>query len=299
MTTSLTVKRVDRRPRASIIIPAYNEERVIRRCLRALLDNAVPGEFDIIVVCNGCSDDTEAMARREERGVRVFAIEEASKTGALNFGDRVAKAFPRVYLDADLEVSGKAVRSLITTLNQTQRLAAIGFMDVDLRERMTVVRRFYELWMLHPYLRAGKFGGIYALSREGCLQRGIYPDIIADDTFVRECFAPEECVAVPACRFRVFPPHTLGGIVRIRSRCHLGNLQLRDRVNRNAQSLYRGCAEWACRVACRPQTWIWLPVYLAVNVAARVRAASLYRRRRYEWLRDESSRDAAQATYIT
>ena len=42
----------------SVIIPAHNEESVIGRCLAAMLEGAQPGELEIIVVCNGCSDRT-------------------------------------------------------------------------------------------------------------------------------------------------------------------------------------------------------------------------------------------------
>ena len=49
----------------SVIIPAHNEAKVIRRCLEGLLAGAPAGEEpELIVVCNGCSDDTAAIARQ-------------------------------------------------------------------------------------------------------------------------------------------------------------------------------------------------------------------------------------------
>lgn len=293
MTTNRT--RTERQhPLASVIIPAYNEARVIGRCLRALLQHANPGEFDVVVVCNGCSDGTSAAARRADPAVRVFDIDQASKTVALNYGDQVAKTFPRVYLDADLEVSTDAVRSLLTALRTKGCHAAVGFMDVDLSGRPWIIRYFYKLWLLHPYLQRGKFGGIYALNRTGWQRRGLYPAVVADDTFVRERFQPAECAAVETCRFRVFPPRTLGDMVRIRSRAYLGNRQLRDH---GAIERWRGrgdSSEWLRRVGRHPDTWPGLPVYLAVNLFAKLHAARLYRRARFEWLRDESSREVAR-----
>jgi len=293
--TMTSIEPTHREPRASVIIPAYNEGRVIGRSLAALLNDSVPGEFDIVVVCNGCSDDTAAAARGAAGpGVRVFSIDEGSKTAALNHGDRLAITYPRVYLDADLEVSGKSVRALIDALRDGRRIAAIGFMDVDTRDRPRRVRLFYRLWMLHPYLRRGKFGGIYALSREGCARRGPYPAVVADDTFVRDCFEPDECASVPDCRFRVFPPRTIGDIVRIRSRAYLGNRQLHGRDAPMLLGQRDGHGSWLQDVARRPDTWPGLPVYLYVNLTAKVRAARLYRRSDYTWLRDESSREPDQ-----
>ncbi len=37
-------------PMISIVIPAHNEESVIRRGLHAVLDGAAPGELEVIVV---------------------------------------------------------------------------------------------------------------------------------------------------------------------------------------------------------------------------------------------------------
>ncbi|MBO0838909.1 MAG: glycosyltransferase, partial [Actinobacteria bacterium] len=47
---------------ASIIIPACNESRVIKRLLSRLVCSARDGEFEIIVVANGCTDDTAEIA---------------------------------------------------------------------------------------------------------------------------------------------------------------------------------------------------------------------------------------------
>ncbi|NTU73053.1 glycosyltransferase, partial [Candidatus Roizmanbacteria bacterium] len=42
----------------SIIIPAFNEERVIVDTLKELVPGAIAGELEVIVVCNGCTDNT-------------------------------------------------------------------------------------------------------------------------------------------------------------------------------------------------------------------------------------------------
>ena len=47
----------------SVVIPAYNEERGIEACLTALLEDAKPGELEVIVACSGCTDRTAEIAR--------------------------------------------------------------------------------------------------------------------------------------------------------------------------------------------------------------------------------------------
>ena len=80
----------------SIIIPAHNEAAVIGRCLEPLTHGARPGEFDVIVVCNGCRDATALEARRFGLSVRVIETDTPSKANALNLGDAAATGFPRL-----------------------------------------------------------------------------------------------------------------------------------------------------------------------------------------------------------
>lgn len=71
----------------AIIIPAHNEAAVIGQTLKGLLRQVGEGD-EVIVVCNGCSDDTAGVARRFEPRVTVLETDVPSKTNALNLGDR-------------------------------------------------------------------------------------------------------------------------------------------------------------------------------------------------------------------
>src|ERR1700682_6135663 len=87
----------------SVIIAAHNEEKVLARCLDALLADSRPGELEVLVVANGCTDRTVEIARSYGI-VGVIEIPEASKHAALNAGDAAATVFPRAYLDADITI---------------------------------------------------------------------------------------------------------------------------------------------------------------------------------------------------
>ena len=63
-----------------------------------------PDGLDVIVVANGCTDDTAKVAASFGPAVRVLSIPVASKREALVAGDRAARSFPRVYVDADVEL---------------------------------------------------------------------------------------------------------------------------------------------------------------------------------------------------
>ena len=106
-------------PAASVIIPAHNEEQSIGRLLGKLTDEMAPGEFDMVVVCNGCTDRTASVAARFAPLVRVVEIARPSKHEAMREGDRASCTFPRVYVDADVELGTKDLRALVRTGSNT------------------------------------------------------------------------------------------------------------------------------------------------------------------------------------
>ncbi len=99
----------------TVIIPAHNEESEIARCLSALRPAERPAELQVVVICNGCSDATAAVANSFEN-VSVIETGASSKTAALNLGDRAARSYPRVYLDADIELPREIVDELAAQL---------------------------------------------------------------------------------------------------------------------------------------------------------------------------------------
>jgi glycosyltransferase involved in cell wall biosynthesis len=70
----------------TVIVPAHNEARVIGRLLGQLASAARPGEFDVIVVANGCTDDTAQVAAASGPMIRVLSIPVPSKREALLAG---------------------------------------------------------------------------------------------------------------------------------------------------------------------------------------------------------------------
>ncbi|MCX6502428.1 MAG: glycosyltransferase family 2 protein [Microbacterium sp.] len=103
---------VDTFPAASVVIPAHDEAGVISRTLEPLAELAAAGRLEVVVVCNGCHDDTAARAR-SYAGVQVIETDAASKTTALNLGDECATVWPRFYLDADIVVPPHALVPVI------------------------------------------------------------------------------------------------------------------------------------------------------------------------------------------
>ncbi len=92
------------RPRLSVVIPAYNESKLIESCLNSVAEalrsaGLSEAEFEIIVVDNDCSDDTAKRALAF--GARVVHEPLRQIARARNRGGRAARGRWLLFLDAD------------------------------------------------------------------------------------------------------------------------------------------------------------------------------------------------------
>jgi hypothetical protein len=283
----------------SVVIPAHDEAAVIERCLDALLADARPGELEVVVVCNGCTDDTADRARRHGADVRVVETPVASKAHALNLGDEHVVTFPRVYLDADVVLTTAAVRDVVALLEgEPGVVVAAPTAVVDLTDRPWPVRAFYEVWSRLPYATEDMVGcGVYAFSREGRARFDRFPDRIADDEVARRVAGAGERRALPTSTFTIHPPRTLAGVLAVRVRVRAGNRQLAgDGDVAHAGDVGTGAARSLLAIARRPRLWARAPVYLGVTLLAERRARAKLRDAdaTARWERDDTSRLAEQ-----
>src|SRR6185312_13289195 len=211
----------------SIVIPACNENSVIARTLKALTMGASPGELDVVVVCNGCTDDTAAIARGFGAPTRVIETALGNKTHALNLGDQAAHGFPRIYVDADVVITLATVRALAERLERAGVIAVAPRADFDLTGCSWLVRAFYDIRRRLPSFGEGIGGsGVYALSEAGRSRFGAFPKLIADYTYVRIQFKPEERETLNSVRSTVFAPRTISNLISIETRADFGSFEL-------------------------------------------------------------------------
>jgi hypothetical protein len=226
--------------------------------------------------------------------VRVIETPTASKTAALNLGDGFVSGFPRFYVDADVTLPLVAVRRIAAGLVETGALAAAPVMSLDLAGSSRAVRAYYRVWSLLPYVHEGMIGvGVYALSEGGRRRFGEFPDVIADDGYVRMLFGSGERIRVDDAAVRVYAPKRLSDLVRIKTRSSLGRYQLGRRfpdlaARERTTKSYRNAVR---TIAIRPWLWPAGLVYAAVVVQSRRRARrQLTSVDSYVWERDWSSR---------
>lgn len=110
----------------TLIIPAHNEAQrlpaTLRRYVGALAQRYGVQRFEVLVVANGCTDNTVAVAVEQARRlpqVRVITIPEAvGKGGALLEGFRQARGQALVFADADGATAPDSLLELLDGLGQ-------------------------------------------------------------------------------------------------------------------------------------------------------------------------------------
>lgn len=209
-------------PSGTIVIPAHNEESVIARTLRQLADLAASGSIEVIVACNGCSDRTATIAASFP-GVKVIEVETASKVAALNAADQVATRWPRIYLDADIEMSPTALKMVLDRLTHSSVLAARPAFEYDDSLAEAPVRSFYRARRRIPSTNQALWGaGVYGLTEEGHTRFGDFPALTADDLFVDQQFESWEKAVLNTPPVRVVTPRTVESLFAILQRNYRG-----------------------------------------------------------------------------
>ena len=288
----------------SIIIPAHNEETVIARCLTALTEGHSPGELQIIVSCNGCTDDTAKIAREFGPPVQVVETDEPSKTNAINLAEEVAKHYPRLYIDADVVMSLASVRELIKALDTPGILAvAPAVRTLHSPKTSWLVRYYYEFWMNLPYIQEGMMAaGVYGLNLEGRSRFEHFPKLISDDGYVRLHFNQYERIEVKSAVSNVAAPSTIRDLIKIKTRSRLGVRELMSMYPEKYadESKSKNYSDAIIRFVKTPKLYIHAIPYVFVTLLSRYRARKQFRTSsQYLWERDESSRNSSPSNTAT
>lgn len=282
----------------SVVVPAYNEQAVIERCLHTLTNGAPAGGLEVVVVANGCRDRTAEVARGVAGPIRVLSTPVGSKTVALNMGDEAVSGFPRFYVDADVVVSYDDLAAVAREMEQSGKPVGAPRLRMVLDASSWGVRAYYAVWLRLSFHQAGMIGcGVYGLTREGRQRFGEFPDVVADDAFVRCLFVDAER-ARPANAFvAVRGPSTLRDLIKIKTRSRLGLSQLRERYPERFRTGLKKDRLFFKSLLPRPWLWPAAAVYLYVNLVTRRRARRQQRAMTdYQWERDESTRQDASGT---
>lgn len=180
-------------PRVTVIIPAYNEERVIEASVHRILASTYPA-LDVIVADDGSKDATSAIVAKafgDEPRVRLMTLVNGGKASALNRALAAADGEIIVALDADTQFEPETIGKLVRWFEKPEIGAVAG--NAKVGNRVNLVTR----WQAVEYVTAQNIerraltrfdaimvvpGAVGAWRREALNDVGGYPeDTLAED----------------------------------------------------------------------------------------------------------------------
>lgn len=111
----------------SIVLVAHNQSEQLKKCLNSIVSTVMPGLYEIVIVDNGSSDDTDEWAPEIE-GLSYWREEETLEYAqAANQGIRISGTFNDVFLlDADCVLTDNSLFYLMLGLYSDSKVGAIG-----------------------------------------------------------------------------------------------------------------------------------------------------------------------------
>lgn len=120
--------KLPRQPLVSILVPAWNEKLLIKKCIGNLVESTYTN-YEIIILAGGSDGTFEVAANLSLSNQKIKAFEEkqrGGKMGALNKGLKLAKGEIIILVDADTLVEKKWLEYLITPIVEGRASATSG-----------------------------------------------------------------------------------------------------------------------------------------------------------------------------
>jgi glycosyltransferase involved in cell wall biosynthesis len=278
----------------SVIIPAYNEETLINETLNYLLSDDYLSNIEILVVCNGCYDKTyenvnryieENQSSLNEKSITLLVtlIEEASKTNAINIGVIKTVAGIKILLDADIEMTGQGIETLVDELIERDLKGLTPKITFLYQHSNFFVRQYYNIASQSFYNAKYRLSNVIALSPEGVSTIGTLPKVIADDEYIRRLFSDSEVSISGNCAYNFICSKTLGSLLQVLTRVERGNIQLAKLPHKfKGTTKVKGYHSFSI---------LSFPFFIIIKLLIKIRAKfQLARGHIFQWERDESNR---------
>ena len=209
----------------SVIVPAHNEEKNIRKCLESILvQKLISGtEINVIVIPNGCNDRTEEIVKNFVKLKKVIqnkhitweilTLKNGHKAKAMNAGRKLAKTDIIFYVDADCYLAKDALSKICKKILNNNDIKVFGgraFPDFHDRRKDTML---YEIQMVREIKRQADPLNITIGRLMGFRKRFIPPfplNTASDDTWLSlisaKKFGYNSVLIVDDAKVFFFPP---------------------------------------------------------------------------------------------
>ena len=251
----------------SVLVPAYNEEKVIEQTIRRILASDYPN-LELIVIDDGSTDNTSGVVREhfsDDPRVKLITVANGGKAAALNRGLAEARGDVIVALDADTHFQRDSISRLVRWFQDPAIGAVAG--NAKVGNRINIITR----WQALEYVTSQNLerralatlgcvtvvpGAIGAWRREALVKLGGFPaDTLAEDQ--------DLTIALQKAGYKVLfdstaiawteAPDTVEGLIKQRFRWAFGTLQCLWKHRDTTFSRRHG----SLGLVAMPQTWLF------------------------------------------
>lgn len=225
-------------PRLTVIVPAYNEDKVIARTIEGLIETQYPKK-EIIVVDDGSKDRTFEIAQRYKNEVKVLHKENGGKGSAINYGLSYAIGEIIIIVDADTIIGRDSLMHMVRGFTITNDVAAVAG-NIKVRNRMNwltwcqtieyvagiqIVRRAMDVFGAISVVP----GALGAFRKSALGEIGTYDkDTVVEDFDLTMKILKSKLVIQGSTKATAYTeaPQTIRGLYNQRRRWYGGNLEV-------------------------------------------------------------------------
>ena len=173
----------------SVIIPSYNSERTIEKCLDALLNQTYSGEFEIILV-DSSDDRTPEIVKNKYPSILFTHLNGRTGRGkARNIGIKKSKGNLLLFVDSDCIVPSNWINELVA-LHRSKNYAAIGGSVVNGNNTMSVIAWAGYIAEFRDFIPGQKGGEVEHLPTCNIAYKREILEKLGG--FSEDCFLPED-----------------------------------------------------------------------------------------------------------
>ena len=136
-------------PEISVVIPTYNRAGSVLRVLKSLANQtADPTSFEVVLVLDGCTDNSAEVARSGELPYTLHVVEQPGKgrAAARNNGVRMSRAPLILFLDDDMECDSGLIAIHLAEHRKSSGEVVLGYYPMVSEHNSTPERERIRLW---------------------------------------------------------------------------------------------------------------------------------------------------------
>lgn len=157
-------KKMKSSPLVSIVIPTYNSEKTLVKCLESIKRQTYKN-IEIIIVDRNSRDKTVEIAKRY--GTRVYQID-AERAKARNFGISKAKGTYLLSIDSDMELTPRVVEECLERIESNKKIGGIIIPERSVGSSFWVkVRDFERRFYVGTEVESARFFRMSLVKRVG------------------------------------------------------------------------------------------------------------------------------------